>query len=370
MDRKSSVTVAIIGSSIAGSALALLFGKKGFKVKIFEQKSKPDISKKACANIVTNSFLKILKKLDIKPEGIVTKKFTVAKFYSQKKSVKIPIEDYEINRKVLLEKIINKAEESGAEFYFNSKFINFERKSGKYNISVESNRNKKKIEGIDYIIAADGAFSSVAKKAGLWQNRKFWLAIQTKVPAGMLKNFRIDKDKYRIFFIPQLGYYSYIFPSKDYLVAGIISSPKGAKEKFDRFVKHIGLKPLKKESALIPMPQKIKIRKGNLFLVGDAACQTKFTGGGIIPALQSAFALTEFIADGSKKGMKELEREIFLHHLISKALMNFKAADFDALFEIANKNNIQLASRDELRNWAIGFVLRNPNLLRFMPKII
>lgn len=358
--------VAIIGCSIAGSALALLLGKEGIDVKVFEQKSKAEIGDKVCGNVVTSSFLKLARGMGINPKKIIAKKFSVAEFNSQNNSVNLAVEDYEIDRKKLVEEIVRKAEDKDVEFFFNAKFKGFKKTSSGYGIFIDN----EPISDIDCIIGADGALSEVAKKAGLWQNRNFWLAVQAKIPKKRFRKIKIASDKYRIFFIPKFGHYSYVFSSGGHFVAGTLASPETAKERFREFADFLGVGKCRIESALIPLPRKIKWRRGNIFLSGDAACQTKFSGGGIVPAIESAFALARLIVDGKTKRFNELKKEILFHQLITKIFGRMNANDFDNLFDIAKKSKISLKSRDELRKWALGFALRNPRLIRLLPKLI
>lgn len=257
------------------------------------------------------------------------------------------------------------------QFKFKTRFIDLQKKAKGFDIVLEDSRtNKKTIETADFVIGADGALSNVARRAGLWQDRKFWLAIQTKIQKRALKKIKIMEHAYCIFFNPKFGYYSYIFPSKNYLVIGTGAPLKIVKESFNKFLDFLGIKPNKPEFALVPIPKNIAIKKQGIFLAGDAACQTKFTGGGIVPALELAFALRDAIIYKDNKRLKQIKREILLHQLVTKVLLKMKAGDFDGLFEIAKKSNIKMAaSRDELRKWAVSFVLHHPSLLKFLPKL-
>jgi flavin-dependent dehydrogenase len=202
----------------------------------------------------------------------------------------------------------------------------------------------------------------------LWQKRKFWLAVQAKVPKIERK---IAKETYEIFFSRKFGYYSYVFPSGKSFVIGAVAKPQDARKKFKQFLDFLKIKKCKVESALIPLPKKINARKGNVFLAGDAACQVKFTGGGIVPAIESAFALRDFIVYGNNKGINALRKEIKMHQMIAKVLDRLSDSDFNILFEIAKDSSAIMAakSRDELRKWAVKFVLQHPSLLRFLPKL-
>lgn len=358
--------ITIIGCSIAGSALALLLAKAGMKVRVFEQKPAAEIGNKVCANVVTSSFLNLVKKLGINPAKITKKRFSNAQFYSESNFVNFPVNDYEIDRKKLLQEIIKKAEKNGAKFFFNSRFADLEKTISGYNILLK-NKGKKIIETADFIIGADGALSGIAKKSGLWQNRKFWLAIQAKIPKIKRK---IPNGTYEIFFIRKFGYYSYVFPSAKCFVIGTVSNPKNVKQEFSNFLKFLEINKCRIESALIPLPKKINIKKGNIFLAGDAACQVKFTGGGIVPAIESAFAVMDIIIGNKNKRMNSLNKEIMLHQLITKVLGKMSDNDFNMLFEIAKKNKTVAASRDELRKFAFKLVLKNPSLLKFLPKLL
>ncbi len=358
--------VAIIGSSIAGSALTLLLSKH-MQVKVFEQKPAAEIGNKVCANVVTSSFLSLAKKLGINPAKITKKRFSNAEFYSQNNSVKFPVQDYEIDRKKLLQEMIKRAGRNEAEFFFNTKFADLEKTINGYNILLE-NKGKKIIETADFIIGADGALSRVAEKSALWQNRKFWLAVQAKVPKIKRK---IARETYEIFFTRKFGCYSYIFPSGKSFVIGAVAKPQDAREKFKQFLDFLNIKKCNIEAALIPFPRVIRTRKGNVFLAGDAACQVKFTGGGIVPAIESAFALRDFIVYGNNKGINALSKEIRMHQTIARVLDRLNDSDMDRLFEIAKDSSAIMAakSRDELRKWVVKFVLQHPSLLRFLPKL-
>jgi flavin-dependent dehydrogenase len=368
MEKKSGKAV-IVGSSIAGSMLALLLGKAGIGTIVIEERARSQIGKKVCANIVTSSFLASVEKIGINPKTFLDKKFSIAEFYSANNSIKIPVEDYEVNRKKLLEEIIKKAENLGVKFYFDTRCIRIKKIGGSYNILTKRGSKLREARA-DYIIGCDGALSDTAKSEGLWQDRKFWLAIQTKVNIGKLKRIKVKLSHYYIFFMPKFGHYSYIFPSKKYLIVGTVANPKSAIKDFRRFASFLKIGRCKKESALIPIPKRIRTKRGNVFIAGDAACQTKFTGGGIVPSIESCIAVRDIILKKNYEKMNELNNEIFLHQMISRVLSKMNERDLDRLFEIAKRGNIKTSySRDELRKWAVKVALGNPSLVRFIPKL-
>ncbi|MFH0831923.1 MAG: NAD(P)/FAD-dependent oxidoreductase [archaeon] len=358
MQRQKAV---IIGGSIAGLAAACLLGRH-MDILVVEQKPCSQICNKICANIVTSKFLNLAGELGINPRKVVSRKFSRAEFYSETSSVNIPIGDYEINRKELISSLIKKAQDTGVRFIFNARFIDV-RKSG----DVLIGKNRRKItEHADFVIGADGALSNVAKKSGLWQNRKFWLAVKANVPAKA----KISPNKYKIFFVKKFGYYSYIFPSNSGYVIGVVAQQDNAVKCFNAFAEHLGLRKPKFSAALIPQPKLIRTQKKSIFLLGDAACMVKFTGGGIVPAIESAFALRDILIYKNRKKAFELKKTIFFNHLVTKLLSKFKSKDFEILFRIAGKVKGDAAkNRDNLSRIAVSVVLKNPGLLRFLPKL-
>ena len=171
--------VIVVGGSISGLAAACLLSKK-MDVSVIEQKPKEEIGNKVCANVVTSTFLDLARKLGINPKEITLKKFSLAKFCSESNSVDMPVEDYEINRKKFVGLLVEKAVSNGVEFHFKTRFTGLQKIYRRYGVVFENN-SKKTMETADFVIGADGALSEVARKAGLWQNRKFWLAMQSKI---------------------------------------------------------------------------------------------------------------------------------------------------------------------------------------------
>ncbi|MFH1248799.1 MAG: NAD(P)/FAD-dependent oxidoreductase [archaeon] len=358
-----SKKITIIGCSISGSIAAFILAKSGFDVSVYEQNPKERIHQKICANIVTSSFIRLMKEIGLDTESIIKRKFAMAEFYSQSNSVKIPVTDYEIDRQRLLHIAIIAAQKFGAKFYFNSRVIEFEDTPSGINITVQkTNEKNPQMESFDYCIGADGSLSTVSRKSGLWQNRKFWLAIQSSVSKSKI-SCHVNESAYKIFFIPHLGYYSYIFPSGENYTIGILADPQKAKARFSEFCDFIGVKNCKIESALIPIPKKLNTKKGNIFIIGDAACHTKFSGGGIVPSIEAAIALGDILRNGKWKRMNSLSREIMMHQMITKILSKLSAQEFDNLFMVANKKDIKIQSRDEMRKWAVSTLIKNPGLI-------
>lgn len=348
----NKIKITIIGGSISGSVLAYLLAREGYEVRVYEQKKQKDIGNKLCANIVTKSFLKYIKNLGISPKEIIESRFEKAVFLLDKEKFVFPVEDYKINRQKFIDLLIKKSKKAGVKFYFGKKIkeINFQ----------------------DIIIGADGAFSMVAKKKGLWQKRKF--AICTQITCnGKIKNLKINKKNYYVFLDKNFGYYSYVFPSKRKLTIGngefITKESDKPSNSFDNFLSFLNIRKSKKEVALIPLPKVIKTKKDNIFLTGDAACFIKFNGGGIIPAIEGAFALADLIKRKDYSKIRKLQNKIFVNSLVTKLIQKIKYQNLEYFLKIVEKDkklrNL-IKERDNISMRHVKYLFFKPKLIYFL----
>ena len=363
--------IIIIGSSIAGASAACLLAGH-CDVKVYEQKPKFEVGKKFCANVVTPSFLKYAQKMGLNPKRFVLDRFEKAYGFSENNNITFRTREFKIDRQKLIPEIIDKAQKNGAKFVFNAEFVDFEKKEGKFIVKLRK-ENKNFFDTCDILVGADGASSSVAKKAGLWKNRRHLLVMQTEIPFKNLKKIKISKRSYHIYFSKKAGYtgyYAYIFPYKDKVVIGTGNRIEKCKENYNNFLKFLGVKGGKIQAALVPEPKVIPW-KDDLFLIGDAGCQIKFSGGGIVPAMIAAFALKDAVLYKEFAKIKKLNRRTFMNHLVARAIESLDDKDFDSLLEVLKKEKFSdiVIRRDELGRKDY-FKLFDRRLLRFLLKII
>jgi flavin-dependent dehydrogenase len=358
--------VVIIGSSIAGASAALLLAGKA-NVVVYEQKARKDIGKKVCLNNVTASFLGHARKLGLKPEKYLASISNKSIIKSPNNEVGFRTKEFKIDRAKLVEDLIRKAEKKGARFYFNIEFVDVI-KNNKFRVTLK--KGKQKINDYaDILIGADGALSKVSKKAGLWKNRKLYLILQKEVPLNRLK-LKIEKNTYYVYIGRKYGYFSYIFPYKGKAVIGLADKTETANAKFKMLLKELKLDSKNLSAALVPEP-KIIAQKNNLFLIGDAGCNVKFSGGGIIPAITSAFAVKEAIINKNCRELKKMRKKIFINKLILKAIKKMGDNDFDSLLETMKDSKFFsiLEKRDELEKKDY-LKLLDLRLMRFIPKLL
>jgi len=357
--------IIIIGSSIAGSYAACLLAGP-CDVTVYEQKSKKDIGKKLCANVVTPTFLECIKKIELNPKKYIISEFSKANFFSKSNKVSLKTREFKIDRTKLVPDMINLAQKRGAKFVFNTEFADFERKDDGLKVSLS--KNKKEIfDACDILIGADGALSNVAKKAGLWDKREFLLVVHTEVPVRKLK---LEKENYYIYAGSKKGYYSYIFPSKGKAVIGIGDRPERVKEEYKSFLKFLKVKGGKVMAAMIPQPKIVHFQK-NLFLIGDAGCYVKFSGGGIIPAMISAEGAKDVILNRDFRKIKELNKRTFINRIATKTMFKMGDKDYDELLEVFKSKQYGdiLEKRDKLGKKEY-LSLINLKILKFLLKLL
>jgi len=360
--------IVIIGSSIAGASLAYFLARHA-EVTVYEQKPQEMLGEKACANIVTPSFLKYAKHFGLNPWQFIVSKFQKANFFSLNNQLSWKTNEFKIDREKFLDKLISRAEKKGAEFNFNCEFINYTLEGDKFVVILEKD-NKKFVENADILVGADGALSRVAKQADLWKNRKFFLVMQTEIPLKNLKNLHLEKNAYSIYLGKMFGYYGYIFPFKNKAIMGVGDRIDKAKKYFSNMLKFFKVKSGRIQAALVPEPKVITSKK-NLFLIGDASCNVKFSAGGIIPAIMEAEALKELIINDDLRKIKKLRKGIFLNKLVTKAILKSKDKDFDNLLQIFKdkkfseilKNRDEFGKSDYLKALDVRF-------LKFMSKLV
>ena len=374
--------VAIIGSSIAGASAALLLAGHA-NVSVYEQKAKKDLGKKTCLNNVTGSFLEYARKLGLKSEKYIRSISNRAIIKSESNEIKFKTKEFKIDRQKFLDDLIDKAEKKGAKFYFNvnfsstrmishsgcpknaGHFFGFE-KTKKFKISLKKG-NKKINVYADVLIGADGAMSKVAEQLGI--KKRLYLILQKEVSLSKLK-LKIEKNTYYVYVGKKYGYFSYIFPYRGKAIIGFADKTEKANSDFRRLLKELRLDSKNLGAALVPEPKVIK-QKNNLFLIGDAGCNTKFSGGGIVPGMIAAFAARDAILHKDYRGFKKLNSKIRLNRLIFKAVKKMKDKDFDYLLEVLKNKKFSglLEKRDKFgkSDYMKALDLR---FLRFFPKLL
>lgn len=353
--------ISIIGAGPAGSHLAYLLAKQGKSVNIYEEhKSIGDPVQ--CTGLVTDSIKDLV---ELKKDVIVNmiKGFKV---FSKDDSVQINFKKPNIvlDRMKFDKSLAEQARDAGANLILNRRF-----ESCILNKDfVEMKINNKEIK-TDYLVGADGPFSLVAKSANMYNDRKFMIAPQARVKLKIE-----DKDFIEVYLGE--GYFGWLVPEDNNIARIGAASYKNSNEFFNSLMKRRApnSKILGYQSGVIPMyDSKQQLQNGRVFLIGDAACQTKNPShGGIIQGLTAAKALSKALTEDKdyKTLLKPLNKDLKYNLLIRKTIDKFKEEDISKLIKIVKKekvkNILETFDRDYPSKFIFKLLFAEPKLLYFL----
>lgn len=105
-----------------------------------------------------------------------------------------------------------------------------------------------------------------------------------------------------------------------------------------------------------------------MYLVGDAAGHVKVsTVGGIVTGFRGAMGVVESILNGgASRKLKELRRELNLHHLIRRMLSRFTQDEYIRLLDLLSpsaQQTLGLITRDETSRLLFHLFRKQPCLL-------
>lgn len=347
--------ISIIGGGPAGNYLAALLAKNGKKVYVYEEHS--EIGKPVqCAGIITSDLDKFV---EIKEKFLVNEVNKIRIYLAGKKvDFDLKRTNYILDRAKFDKYLAEKAMEYGVEYKLGWKFLGFE------NGKLKFNRGKK---DYDILVGADGAFSKVAKYSGLWQNRKFFVAAQItarkKVDREVVEGY-IDE-----------GYFGYVIPENGNRARIGIVAIKNVGNYFKKFLDKLNVKKGKFQSGFIPFYNpKTRIRRENIFLLGDAALQVKATScGGILQGLMAAQELKKTILynyDYEKLCKRRFGLDLYTSLLIRRKLEKFKRKHYEYAYGLVNQPKIKTILENYDRDYAARILFKagvtEPRFLRFL----
>ncbi|RLB85883.1 MAG: hypothetical protein DRH15_02820, partial [Deltaproteobacteria bacterium] len=243
---------------------------------------------------------------------------------------------------------------------------------------VGDDGNRPREEATDVLIGADGAFSRVARDAGIPRPRMVHLLqAVVRLPKDM------DPGVTRIWFLPQdTPYFYWLIPhSPSYGVLGLIhTEEKEGQSRLERFLHKKNISAFDYQGAPIPLyeknvPMRREIADGHVYLVGDAAGHVKVTTvGGVVTGLRGARAVARAIEKGRfDRELIRLRRELSLHRLIRKILHGFRQSDYVKLLDLLNppaRHLLGAITRDEADKLLMRIMIKQPRLflvgLRFL----
>ena len=320
----------IIGLGPAGSSAAYYLAKKGLSVLALDKERFP--RHKPCGGCVSYKAEPLLPP-DFK--SIVNNSVNGAVFsYKGKKKAEFrgsngPV-GYMVSREVFDAYLVKKAEEAGAKIKEGERLLDIA--DSQNGVIVFSSKGRYKGR---YLIGADGANSSAAKRLGLAKERRLFITINAEIKTGSADDFS-DLVEIDIGAIPY-GY-GWVFPKNGCLDIGIASIKNESfnpKKYFFEFIKkrpYLKNVKIEKEYAFRlptnPENSPLNIIGKNTMLAGDAAGLTDpLVGEGIYYAIKSGRLAGEAVINMFNKDSDISNyREKISKEFISEFNYSWKAA--------------------------------------------
>ncbi len=364
--------VDIVGGSAAGLFAAYLLAREGKRVRLFDAN---DVLNVDSRTLITTS--RLTEVLGFFPDDAVVNKIDQIELFSPGRSVTIPMQepDLVVERSAVVRMLARLAVDAGVEIRGGCKLINLEPGNGSLTMTIRD-CHRERVEQIKTkaLIGADGMSSRVGKTIiGNGHATTPILQAIVELPRGERQGttkvwFEPEDTRYFYWSIPQ---------SQGYAAVGFIAEEgKHARNRLDRFLDRVGLKPVEMQSARIPSyayftrPWR-RVAGCDVYLIGDAAAQVKVTTvGGLVTGLRGAKAAANAILRRTNylKEMRSLRTELSLHLLIRNVLNRFGGADYDRLLGLLNQRMIHLFgvhNRDHAAKIVCRILLAQPRLLSF-----
>jgi len=208
--------------------------------------------------------------------------------------------------------------------------------------------------------------SSVAKKFGMFNDRKFMSGFQARARGDF------DPDMFIVYL--GKGYFGWSVPeSNKFSRIGVIAASEKPKSYFDSVLEKEKGEIVEYQSGLIPIYQpNVVTRRNNVFLLGDAATQAKgSTHGGIIQGMLAAGALRDAILDNKdyeRLWRKKLGRDLKMHLRIRERLDRFSDEDLNYMVKLVKNERVRRVleryERDFASKLIFKILIREPRFLR------
>lgn len=308
--------ILVVGAGPAGVVCSYFIKKfdieNKFEVELIDRlnKKKYDIYHDCCGEVISRSIINEIKPL--KPKGLNGKINKIIEHWPGYIDIETKMDGLLIDRSKFFLSIIDKFEKIDGKFH-NKSLIDFNQKNNKIKVKFKNG-----IITYDYVVAADGANSQMRKKLGIFGRKKNFIQyIVDKETNPEILEFFYD-EKYE-------GDYKWIFPHEGKtkigfpLISGKTFLPKE--------------KILKKQARAIGYGGVDKYVKGNILLIGDAACQTNpITKGGIRPGMIAGkMAADAIINSNIEKYEIEWKKTDFSLDLFLKSFEKIKKMDNESL---------------------------------------
>jgi len=365
--------VIVVGGSAAGLFTAASVARGGRRVRVLE--SKPELEPAPRTLIVTDHF-----RSQLGASGASSIRNEIRRFelFTDGRSAQVALSrpDLIIERSRLIPALAREAQEAGATFSYDTRFLGIGPNARGLRIETESGGSREALHA-DELVGADGAASRVARLSG-------WPPVETVPLMQAIVRLPQDcpPDTTRVWFVPDdTPYFYWLVPeSPERGALGIIGEDgRDTKRCIERFLEKKKMEPLEWQGARIPVykrwvPVQRRIGNGDVYLVGDAAAQVKVsTVGGIVTGFRGALGVAQAILQGGRSNgnngsneLTALRRELGTHWLIRRALHHFQQKDYSQLVDLldaSTRQSLGEINRDESTRLLWNVVRRQPRLV-------
>ncbi len=328
--------VIIAGGGPAGASAAFFLGEAGRKVLVLEKESLPRY--KPCGGAVSS---RVLEQFPFSFEQVIRSRVKTISYAFGEKIITVPVQDPSLCMVM----------RSEFDTYMLSQ-VKAEIRPGTQVRSVEETDNAVAIatgEGerieAEYLVAADGANSIIARALGLRRKKTMAGAIEMEasVPDEILK--RHESNPILIFGGMAVGYI-WIFPKADHLsigVGGLHPKPGELQAALEVNMKKFGISIREPVQHGHPIPiygKRETLGTSRCLLVGDAAgLVDPVTGEGIRFAIKSGRLAAEAILDGKPElYTKRVDQSIGRNHRLGNALTNLFYRNLNPWYRFVLRN--------------------------------
>jgi len=355
----------VVGGSAAGLYTAACVAQGGRAVRVLE--SKPTLDPAPRTLIVTDHFRR---QVNGAAGASILNEIRRFELFTNGRSAVVPLKrpDLIIERSRLIRALAQEAQEAGAQFDYDTRFLGLTPNGNGLHVQVDRAGQREEIYA-ESVVGADGAASRVARTSG-------WPRVETVPLVQALVKLPKDcpADTTRVWFIPDdTPYFYWLIPeSNERAALGVIGEHgRDTKRCFDRFLEKKGFEPLEWQGARIPVYRRwVSVRRtvGNsdVYLVGDAAAQVKVsTIGGIVTGFRGARGVADAILLKGRKELRALRRELGTHWLVRRTLHHFQQEDYCRLVDMLNdsaRESLGEINRDESTRLLWNVIRRQPRL--------